>query len=124
MYRISTNGILWLSKDGFLIKRILDAKRFLTEMISTEKAIIQIREPNVIYQLRKEDGLWKRICMIEINDSGLYVEIIYKLQCLDELEHVPFDKNSPFKKCIVETIDVIKQLLKKFEENYGKDNHN
>ena len=58
------------------------------------------------------------------NDSGLYVEIIYKLQCLDELEHVPFDKNSPFKKCIVETIDVIKQLLKKFEENYGKDNHN
>lgn len=58
------------------------------------------------------------------NDSGLYVEIIYKLQCLDELEHVPFDKNSPFKKCIVETIDVIKQLLEKFEENYGKDNHN
>ena len=58
------------------------------------------------------------------NDSGLYVEIIYKLQCLDELEHVPFDNNSPFKKCIVETIDVIKQLLKKFEENYGKDNHN
>ena len=58
------------------------------------------------------------------NDSGLYVEIIYKLQCLDELNHVPFDKNSPFKKCIVETIDVIKQLLKKFEENYGKDNHN
>ena len=58
------------------------------------------------------------------NDSGLYVEIIYKLQCLDELDHVPFDRNSPFKKCIVETIDVIKQLLKKFEENYGKDNHN
>lgn len=58
------------------------------------------------------------------NDSGLYVEIIYKLQCLDELDHIPFDRNSPFKKCIVETIDVIKQLLKKFEENYGKDNHN
>ena len=74
MYSISTNGILWLSKDGFLIKRISDAKYFLTEMIRTEKAIIQIREPNVIYQLRKEDGLWKRICMIEINDSGLYVE--------------------------------------------------
>lgn len=58
------------------------------------------------------------------DDSGLYVEIIYKLECLDNLEHIPFDKNSPFKKCIVETIDVIKQLLKKFEENYGKDNHN
>lgn len=58
------------------------------------------------------------------NDSGLYVEIIYKLECLDELEHVPFDKNSPFKKCVVETIDVIRQLLKKFEEDYGKDIHN
>jgi len=58
------------------------------------------------------------------NDSGLYVEIIYKLQSLDELEHIPFDRNSPFKKCIIETIDVIKQLLKKFEENYGQDNHN
>lgn len=58
------------------------------------------------------------------NDCGLYVEIIYKLECLDELDHIPFDKNSPFKKCIVETIDVIKQLLKKFEENYGKNNHN
>ena len=58
------------------------------------------------------------------NNSGLYVEIIYKLQSLDELEHIPFDRNSPFKKCIIETIDVIKQLLKKFEENYGQDNHN
>lgn len=58
------------------------------------------------------------------NDSGLYVEIIYKLECLDELEHIPFDKNSPFKKCVVETIDVIRQLLKKFEEDYGKDIHN
>ena len=58
------------------------------------------------------------------NNSGLYVEIIYKLECLDKLEHIPFDKNSPFKKCIVATIDVIKQLSKKFEENYGKDNHN
>ena len=58
------------------------------------------------------------------NNSGLYVEIIYKLECLDELDHIPFDKNSPFKKCIVETIDVIRQLQKKFEENYGKDNHN
>lgn len=57
------------------------------------------------------------------NNSGLYIEIIYKLECLDKLDHIPFDKNSPFKKCIVETIDVIKQLLKKFEENYGKDNH-
>ena len=74
MYSISTNGILWLSKDGFLIKRILDAKYFLTEMINTENTIIQIREPKVIYQLRKEEGLWKRNCMIEINDSGLYVE--------------------------------------------------
>lgn len=55
------------------------------------------------------------------NDSGLYLEIIYKLECLDELNHIPFDKNSPFKKCIVETIDVIKQLSKKFEDNYGKD---
>lgn len=58
------------------------------------------------------------------NNSGLYVEIIYKLECLDNLNHIPFDKNSPFKKCIVETIDVIKQLLKKFEENYGQSNHN
>ena len=57
------------------------------------------------------------------NNSGLYIEIIYKLECLDKLDHIPFDKNSPFKKCIVETIDVIKQLLKMFEENYGKDNH-
>lgn len=58
------------------------------------------------------------------NNSGLYVEIIYKLECLDKLEHIPFDKNSPFKKCIVETIDVIKQLSKKFEENYGQNNPN
>ena len=58
------------------------------------------------------------------NNSGLYVEIIYKLECLDELEHIPFDKNSPFKKCIVETIDVIRQLLKKFEENYGQNIQN
>ena len=53
------------------------------------------------------------------NNCGLYIEIIYKLESLDNLEHIPFDKNSPFKKCIVETIDVVKQLSKKYEEEYG-----
>lgn len=53
------------------------------------------------------------------NDSGLYVEIIYKLESLDGLEHIPFDKKSPFRKCIVETIDVVKQLSQKYEEEYG-----
>ena len=43
------------------------------------------------------------------NDSGLFIEIMAKLQSLENLEHIPFNKDSKFRKCVLETIDVITQ---------------
>lgn len=75
MCKISTNGLLWESVDGFRIRSLADVRTFLVDRLKTKNALIQFKEKDgLIYQLRKEDVQWHLYCMIDVCNSGLYAE--------------------------------------------------